>query len=225
LDHWGLTGLARPKAHVAVASHHRSRQGLAFHQLVLPSDERTVHEGVPITTVARTLFDAAATESPARLRQVVAIAEVRGLADSPSLPELLERYPGARGTARLRDAITSAGSEGVADHELELRFAEFIDECGLPRPQKNVPIEVAGGRTLIVDCLWPEADLVVELDSRTHHADWEAAETDRARDAALIAVGLRSLRVTWRRLHDARAQLELELLGALEVHVHRGRRG
>jgi hypothetical protein len=224
-DHWELSGLARPKAHVAVASHHRSRPGLEFHQRRLPADERTIHEGIPITTVARTLFDAAATESPARLRQMIAIAESRGLADSPSLPELLERYPGARGTARLRTTLTDTFNEGLADRELELRFAEFLDECGFPRPQKNAPVLVGGGRTLIVDCLWREAGLVVELDSRRHHADWEAAETDRARDAALLAVGLRTLRVTWRRLHHERRELENELRSAIELHVDRASRG
>ncbi len=223
-DHWDLSGLARPKAHVAVDSHRRSRPGLVFYQRRLPADERTVHERIPITTVARTLFDAAATESLARLRQMIALAESRGLADSPSLPELIERYPGARGAARLRDVLPEAFSDGLANRELEVRFAEFIDARDLPRPQKNAKVQVADGRVLTVDCYWPEAGLVVELDSRKHHADWEAAETDRARDAALLAIGLQTMRVTWRRLHGGPDQVESELLSAL-AHVDRARRG
>lgn len=212
---WDLRDSLGGAVRVTVPRDRRSRPGLVFHRFVLPKDERTVHDSVPVTTVARTLFDAAATESPVRLRQMIALAEVRGLADSPSLPELLERYPGARGTARLRAAIASALSEGVAHRELELRFAEFVDAYGLPPPQRNAAVEV-DGRTLIVDCLWPEARLVVELDSRRHHADWEAAEKDRARDAALLAVGLPTLRVTWRRLHHERPQLARQIWAAIE---------
>jgi predicted transcriptional regulator of viral defense system len=213
---WGLCDSMGGLVHVTVPTDRRSRSGLVFHRLKLPNDERTVHEGIPITTVARTLFDAAAVESPARLRQVIALAEARALADSPSLQDLMERYPSARGTAKLRAVVTSAINEGVADRELEIRFAEFIDEFDIPRPEKNARIEVVDGRTFTVDCFWRDARLVVELDSRRHHSDWESAEADRARDAALIAIGIPVVRVTWRRLHCARAELARQLMAAIE---------
>jgi hypothetical protein len=220
-DHWELTELMRQTAHVTVPRHRRSRPGLIFHTRPLPADELTEHEGIPVTTVARTIFDLAATGSEARLRHAIAIAEARVMADSPSLIDLLARYPGHAGTARLRSALEVAATEvGAAHRELELRFAEFLDEYELPTPERNVAIE-AHGRTYIVDCLWRRADLVVELDSRRHHGDWEAAESDRARDAALLAIGLRTLRVTWRRLHRERPRLAADLRAALRIHLHR----
>lgn len=211
---WDLRDSIGGPVHVVVPTERRSRRGLIFHQRGLPPDEMTIRDGIPITTVARTILDGAATESAARVRQMIAIAEAHHLADSPSLPELMRRYPGARGMARLRAAVGSALSEGVADRELELRFAEFLDDHGFPRPQKNRPIETPDGRTFIVDCFWPEVPLVVELDSRRHHADWESAEADRARDAALIAIGIPVVRVTWRRLHTEPAALARELRAA-----------
>lgn len=217
---WDLRDSIGGPVHVVVPTDRRSRSGLVFHQRSLPLDELTTRDGIPITTTARTILDAAANETAARLRQMVALAESRGLGDSPSLPELLERYPRSRGSAVLRSILAGGAAEGVAKQELELGFAEFIDEIGAPRPLKNEPVEVAGGRQLIVDCLWPDARLVVELDSRRHHSDWEAAEADRARDAALIAVGLTPMRVTWRRLYQQRSQLARELLTA----IARGRR-
>ena len=214
---WGLDDSRGRAIHVTVPRNRRSRNGLVFHRTVLPSDERTLHDAIPITTVARTVLDAAGIESDARLRQMIAVAEARGLADSPSLPVLLKRYPCCPGRARLVRILGSATAEGVARKELELRFAEFLDEIGAPQPLKNERIRVASGDTLIVDCIWPEVGLVVELDSRRHHADWEAAERDRERDAALVAIGLRVLRITWRRLHHQRAQLACELRAALLV--------
>ncbi len=174
-----------------------------------------MHEGIPVTTVARTLLDVSAVESPSRLRKAIAVAEARLLGDTPSLAELVRRYPGRRGAAQLRAALADVAVEsGVPHQELELRFDEFVRERGLPAPQKNVRLEIAG-RAYIVDCLWSEYGLVVELDSRTHHADWEAAESDRARDLALLSVGLRTARVTWRRLTSAPDALEAELRAVL----------
>jgi hypothetical protein len=217
---WDLRDSIGGPVHVVVPTERRSRPGLTFHQRTLAADERTIHEGMQITTVARTIFDVATTEAPARVRQMIAIAERRQMADAPSLPELLDRYPRSRGTRVLRSVLADAIAEGVANQELELRFADFLEEIGAPRPVKNARVEVAAGRVLTVDCLWPEAGLVVELDSRRHHADWESAEADRARDAALIAIGLTPMRVTWRRLHRERRQLARELLAAIERLRH-----
>jgi very-short-patch-repair endonuclease len=220
-DHWELTGLSRSLADVTVRRNRRSRAGLRFHRSLLPEDERTEHEGIAVTTVARTLLDLASVESPARLRKAIAVADARLLADATPLPELIERYPGRPGLAKLRSAlaVVTAG-DGVAHRALELRFAEFIDARQLPRPQMNVAVRV-DGRTFVVDCLWPEAGLVVELDSRKHHADWEAAESDRARDLALLSIGLRVARVTWRRLAREADALDAELRSILAVHDHR----
>lgn len=144
------------------------------------------------------------------------MAEQRTLADSPSLPDLIERYPGRRGIRALRAAIeTQRLALGRAKGELEIRFHEFLDERGLPRPRKNAIVEVAG-RAYEVDCLWPAARLVVELDSRRHHGDAEAFETDRARDLALLGAGYRVGRVTWRRLHIEPDALEAEIRLAVD---------
>jgi very-short-patch-repair endonuclease len=62
-----------------------------------------------------------------------------------------------------------------------------------------------------VDCVWLEARLIVELDSRTHHAVAHAFEADRARDRRLEAAGWRVVRVTWRQLHDTPGAVEADL--------------
>lgn len=213
-DHWGLTGLARPTADVTVPGRRRPRPGIRWHVGSLLADEVTVHEGIPVTTVARTLLDLAAVESSARLRHAIAIAESRRLADATPLPALIERYPRRPGAGAARAALAAVSCDsGVAWSELELRFAEFLDARGFPRPERNAPVQV-GGRVVYADCLWRDAGLAVELDSRAHHADWESAEADRARDAALLAIGIRTVRVTARRLRAEGRRLELELRAA-----------
>jgi very-short-patch-repair endonuclease len=90
--------------------------------------------------------------------------------------------------------------------ELEERFQAFLLNAGLPLPTTNVLIE-----GYEVDCVWPGARLIVELDGRTHHAAAHAFEEDRVRDRRLEANGWRVVRITWRQLHDTPGAVEADV--------------
>ena len=192
-----------------------SRPGLRVHEIALPADEVTVRGGIPVTTVARTLFDLAAVLPRHRLEQAFGEAERRGLGDTPSLPELVARYPGRRGVATLR-AVLAAGRIGldIPRSELEARFLAFLRDRHLPHPEVNASI-TARGRWLEVDCLWRPAALIAELDGHAFHADDDAYEGDRIRDRMLTADGWNVVRVTWRQLHLETDQLEADLRASL----------
>jgi very-short-patch-repair endonuclease len=98
--------------------------------------------------------------------------------------------------------------------DLELAFVELLNRAGLPRPETNLHAE-ARGRLYEADCVWGQQRLIVELDSRTHHATTAAFEDDRARDRALSVAGWRTVRVTWRHLHGGAADLEADLWALL----------
>ena len=108
-DLWQLTGLRHPQAEVTVQRRRRSRQGIRFRENPLPWDEVATCSEIPVTTVARTLLDLAAVISRARLEQAIGIAEARRLADSPSLGDLIGRYPGRRGWPRSEPCSARAG--------------------------------------------------------------------------------------------------------------------
>ena len=55
-----------------------------------------------------------------------------------------------------------------------------------------------------VDFLWPDRQLIVEVDGFRHHGDRWAFERDRARDAALQSLCFRVLRFTHRQLKEDR---------------------
>jgi hypothetical protein len=69
------------------------------HCALLAPDEVTVLDGIPVTSVHRTLFDYAGVSSVDRLEAAIRQAEYRRLRDRLSLPALLARYPGHRGNA------------------------------------------------------------------------------------------------------------------------------
>ncbi len=159
--------------------------------------------------------------SYARFAHAVDVAERRELGDAASLRELCERYPGRRGIRAVRRLFAERRiGLDVTKQELELRFAEFVSGHGFPRPRVNALAEV-GGQAIEVDCLWPARRLVVELDSRAHHDNAAAFESDRERDRALIAAGFRVMRITWRQLHESPAALAGDLRRALTPHRDR----
>jgi very-short-patch-repair endonuclease len=52
------------------------------------------------------------------------------------------------------------------------------------------------------DALFPEYGLIVELDGWDFHNSREAFVSDRDRDATLLALGFKTVRITWERLID-----------------------
>ena len=171
-----------------------------MHQVLLPDDERTVVEGVPVTTVPRTIFDIAARGDRRDAERAFHEAEVQGLTDPLSLPDLLTRYPGHAGAPLLRALLGIGPAGGATDNDLEAAFADLIERHRLPRPRFNVDL-VVGGRHFKPDCAWMEQRLVVELDGRAVHRTRRAFESDRERDR-IAANGWRVVRVTWRQLTE-----------------------
>lgn len=168
----------------------------------MPADERTVVDEISVTSVSRTLLDLSAILNQRQLERALNEAEVLGLTDRLSLPDLLERYPRRRGSAVLRALLgEDATTAGITRSELEERFVVLIDAHGLPRPRLNADLAIRG-RFIEIDCLWEAQRLVVELDGRASHGTRRAFEKDRERDRLLMAEGWRVVRVTWRQLRD-----------------------
>jgi very-short-patch-repair endonuclease/predicted transcriptional regulator of viral defense system len=210
---WGLRPDSRSRVEVTVPASRHQQRAIQFHFAHLPPDEITTVDGIPTTTVPRTLFDLASVVAPNHVERAVNEAEVRRLSDALSLGDLLARYPRRRGSSVIR-RILADGLIGVTRSELEELFVAFLDEHGLPRPKSNVWMQV-GTRWIEVDCLWRDQRVIVELDGRHAHDTVAAFERDRARDRALAARGWRTLRVTWRQLHDEPAALAADLRAVL----------
>ena len=117
--HWQIVRAAGT-CEVTIATPRRSRPGVTVHRAALPADEITVHEGVPITTVPRTLFDLAAVLPQRQLERAINEAEVLQLWDELSLDHLLHRYPRHKGHES-RASGASKAARGVDGHEERAR--------------------------------------------------------------------------------------------------------
>ena len=180
---------------VTVPRDRRPGGGIVVHRAAIEVDEITAVDGIPVTGISRTLLDLAAVVPYDQLERAARQAEITRATDTVSLTELLRRYPGRRGTRKLRALLDDTAIQAETRSELEDDFLTFVRAHGLPLPQTNVLVH-----GFLCDALWPEHRLVVELDSRAFHSHRRAFDDDRRRDRVLQHHGLRVVRLTKRHL-------------------------
>jgi very-short-patch-repair endonuclease len=164
---------------------------------VLPRDEVTTLDHVPLTTPARTLVDLAGAASGRELERVWAHMERENLARRSDLVEVLARRPRCCGAGKLRALLAPGRAPAFTRSEAEERLLALVRKAQLRAPETNVRID-----SVEVDFYWHAERLVVEVDGYAYHASPRAFERDRRRDARLTARGLRIMRVTWRQIAE-----------------------
>jgi very-short-patch-repair endonuclease len=150
----------------------RHRQGIRIHHAInLTPRDITRRNNIPVTSPSRTLIDLRRTLPQPQFARALRQAEFLGLPiHAPLDPD------GTRS-------------------ELEAKFLGLCRRHRLPLPEVNQRVG-----PYVVDFLWREQRLVVELDGYAGHAGRIAFEADRARDVELKLLGLAVVRFTWRQL-------------------------
>lgn len=215
---WGVRSSAAGAIHVTTSRKLRSTASIRRHYSRLPDDEKARRDGIPVTTVPRTIFDLAARTETDQVESMIREAEYRQLHDRLSLVDLLERYPRRRGAPRVRAALRRMERlpSGRPVSPLEERFLPFLRRHRLPRPRLNAWI-VLGDKRYRVDCHWPGTGQIVELDSWQAHGTRSAFQSDRARDRILRAGGYTVTRISWAQLEGEPEAIAADLRALLSL--------
>jgi very-short-patch-repair endonuclease len=210
---WQLWGSEPRWIHISTARHARSTAELRVHR---PRDlDGTCHRGLPVTTVARTLLDHAATVRFEDVRRALAEADYRNLVDFARLDAVARR--GRSGSAALRKAIRSHRPELAQTRSvLEERFLALCEAHGIALPEVNPIVE-----GVMVDMLWRAERVVVELDGHAAHANPAAIERDRRRELRLRAAGHLVLRYTWQQITQQPDEVAADLIATLALRAVR----
>jgi very-short-patch-repair endonuclease len=188
--------------------------GIDCHEANLVPDEITEIDGIPVTSVFRTLFDLAGDLKPRQLERAWKEVKVKRLTDRVPIPVLLDRHRGKRGAAAIRGLYVSTKPIPVTRNDFEERFLVVLDASDLPRPRFNAPLHLRG-QFFEPDCLWEPQRLIAELDGGEVHNTDHAFQSDRRRDRILLAEGYRTTRITWEQLRDEPAAVVADLRLAL----------
>ena len=201
---WGLLTSSGSRFHVTVprgARRSGKRGRVHVHVSELTAEDVGVVRGIPVTSVARSIVDHAATAAPERIEEAIDQAITLGLYDQTSIDAQLAR---ARpGTAVVRRVLAGRHPQAEAvKSRWERRMLRLVREAGLPRPEVNAWL---ADLRCSPDLLWRERRLVVEWDSWEFHRGRAAFEHDRRQTLDLQAAGFTVLRFTWRHVHGDRA--------------------
>ena len=168
---WELLPRCHGRFHITVPEHRRPRpgRGISVHRSKTLNDhDLTRRHRIAVTTPGRTLRDLKRVVSREQWETAVDRARGRGFA--------------------VGDVVDDAPTRSA----LERRFLRLCRRHRIPAPRVNV--WVAG---FLVDFLWEEARLILEVDGYEFHRGRAAFEADRARDAKLTLHGYRVLRFTY----------------------------
>ncbi|HET6868577.1 MAG TPA: DUF559 domain-containing protein [Solirubrobacteraceae bacterium] len=151
--------------------------------------ERVLHNGLPTTTTEQALLDYAATAPIERLRYALANADYHKVLDVTALQLIAGN--GRAGSPRLRTALKRHEPKLARTRSpLERLFLPLCERFGVPLPD-DVNVMIAG---VLVDAVWWQQKLVVELDGRDNHSSWGQIQRDRSNEMRLRAAGFDTLR-------------------------------
>jgi predicted transcriptional regulator of viral defense system/very-short-patch-repair endonuclease len=212
---WGLRRWRPGRFDLTAPTRRHRREPIVVHFARLRPEDAAVVDGIPVTSVARTVLDLAPEETTRGLHQMMERAEDRKAFDLWRFDRLLARAGGHPGRVKLRHALDTLKPEhAVLRSDLERRFRDLVLAAGLPRPATNA--FVAGYE---LDAYWEAEGFAVELDVYATHGSRVSFEEDRERQDDLLLAGIEMIRVTGARL-DREPQ---ETIARVAAHLKRRR--
>jgi hypothetical protein len=212
----GLVSDHSPLVHVTVPSNQRTRpiRGATLHYSGSIDQARHPTQLPPRTRIDETVLDL--TQASASLDEAVewiCRAVGRRLTGDDRLLAALAVRPRARWRKDLCLALGDVADGGRS--VLELRYIAVERGHGLPSAHRQVPFE-AGGRSGLLDNLYDDAGLVVELDGRAYHPP-EQRWADNRRDGLLATNGILTVRYSWADLIERPCEVAAEIAALLTV--------
>ncbi|MCU0271800.1 MAG: hypothetical protein MUE34_01065 [Acidimicrobiales bacterium] len=205
----------RRRAHLGLGVVHETKD--------LRAIDSTVVDGIPVTTVVRTLIDLGAVASRHRVgqalddacrRKLVTIEEVRA-----RFVELARR--GRNGIGTMRALLAERpGGEIPPDSYLERLVIRALADHGVPAPVRQHRVATRDF-VAYLDLAWPEHLLALECDGTAFHMSVEQFHRDRERQNRLVLLGWTVLRYTYRDASQRPAWLAEQVLRALASPVRR----
>jgi len=192
--HWNVWRRRVQGTDVISLRRRRAEPGIQAHWTRhLDPRDVTVHRGIPITTMPRTLVDLADVLTEYQLANVIHEAAFRKRFSERATRAAIARAPGRR-PGVLERALTAhqSGSAGTKS-ELEDQFLARIQAANLPSPLVNAGVQTPH-KQIEVDFVWPDLKLCVEVDGSGHDRPRTQAE-DAERDRLLTVAGYTVRRV------------------------------
>lgn len=184
----------------------------------LKPGDRCLVQGIPCTTLPRTIIDASTVLEPPGIRALVIDARQRRKFDLGRVARRLLDIGPVRNSGELRRILMELDGSGV-ESVLEEQARAELAAAGVPVPRPGPHPVRAGDRIVHVDIAWPDRRVGVEVDGYGAHAGREAMDKDHRKQNALVREGWTILRVSWDRLATDPAGFAAEVSAVLSAAV------
>lgn len=194
----GLASTAPPQPELVVPhGRRRTPSGVVVHQSrSLPRRDRTFEGAVAYTSLARTVCDLASLEDRSGTLARVDDAVAAGAAPRWLHQRASALTNGRDGVALVRDA-TAPRSAPAFRSWLERITAVLLALAGLPPATWNAAVHDDRGLIGLVDALWLNWRVIVEIEGLRFHTSPRARRRDAARFNRLLAAEYVVRRFTW----------------------------
>jgi len=167
-----------------------------LHRATLRPEDVIEVDGVPVTTVARTLVDIGRSTSTAAAVVTIDAALHRGLADADNLKEIVRTCRNWPGIRRAKRALAAA--DGRAESPLESFSRLVLRWLELPTPDLQTTLCDQNGAFLgRTDFYWDEFGVAGEADGRTKYDDRDVLTAEKLRQEELADPGVEMVRWGW----------------------------
>jgi hypothetical protein len=164
---------------------------LVVHETEALDDQIETVDGIPVTSVRRTLIDLGAVVGDTTVemaldaalrRELVTLAELRSELD-------LVGRSGRNGVGVLRGILDERGARAPTESEMETWLLRVLIANGLPAPELQHIVTHDGSFIARCDAAYPAVRVAIEYESYEHHIGRQALVRDSARRNRLIAAG------------------------------------
>ena len=185
-----------PRQLAVLTPNNRRPKGLIVHRSrTLTNRDRAVLKGIPVTSPARTLLDAATYLGGRVLTRTVNDALHTPHVSRKKLEQICKLHPTHPGAKLILPFYETTSGPTRADWEDS--FPIWCMRRFLPEPIMDYRLG-----PFTVDAIFLAERLIVELDGWGSHSGRDRFEGDRDRDAENLAAGYPTVRITWYRIED-----------------------
>jgi very-short-patch-repair endonuclease len=182
----------------------RHLDGVVVHEtLEVRAADRRVIDGIPVTSIERTIFDLGGVVAEELHWSMADDAVRRQLTSYEQIRDTFSRLArrGRNGTTATRQLLEARLGEAMTGSDFETMVRSLIRRSGLPPPVVQFPIDL-GTRRCYLDLAWPDQKVALECDGWDSHGTPLALQDDLERQNLLVLAGWLVLRVAWRTARD-----------------------
>lgn len=211
---WRLDGFSTAPRRLDVSSRRQTRiadSGVVWHRLAqVNRGDFTTIDGLPVTSLPRTLADLAMSVNAQKLEMAFSSAIRR----QPKWYAQIAQYVG--GAERHRPWVAALTrllnpDACLSESALEVLVKRLVFAAQVPAPTQQYEVHVGGRFVARLDFAWPQRKLAIQAQGYQFHHGRQRFEVDAKQLSQLAAHGWLVLQVTWRRAQQELAQVIEEL--------------